>query len=332
MQIVLLTSSRYNAVNKIKVFKKFIFILIPMFIFCSSSFAQETRYLNYDGFNRKYLIQIPSDIQNKQVPLLIALHGGGGTVEKWAEFTNNGFEKLSEQEKFILVYPQGLKKQWNDTRDFKSSYAHRNNIDDVGFLSALIDHLENDYQIDKKRVYVVGVSNGAMMAQYLALKHADKITAIASIIGSMPKGLTKKFQPVGQISVLMLNGEKDPLVPWNGGAVKLGKRNNGEIDSVDDTLRFWVDNNNCVNPPVIENLKDLDTNDETTVEMKKYLGCANNTQVVLYKINGGGHTWPAYKDKRSLLKQLVVDKIVGKKSRDIDTSVVVWNFFKNLSK
>ncbi|MGD9368977.1 MAG: PHB depolymerase family esterase [Desulfobacteraceae bacterium] len=284
---------------------------------------------SYGERERSYFLYIPSTRSKlTSLPLLIALHGGGGSAKEWPRYTNNGFESLAEKESFILVYPEGLEGQWNDRRNFPTSYAHTNNIDDVGFLASLIDYLVNKYPIDKDRVYVTGASNGGMMAHYLAANAADRIAAIATVIAAIPKNLSGKLKPSQPVSLLMINGTEDPLVPWNGGVVKFGRQINGYVMSVDDTIKFWVEHNKCNSEPEVTNLPDLSRRDGTTVSRAVHSGGKQNTEVVLYTIFGGGHTWPARKDKRGLLKKAVLNRLVGKKSMDIDACEVIWDFFK----
>ena len=329
-----------------KVFK--LFLLLLFFIVLSSHIGAavsmemaskrfipkklEMHILMHDELNRRYALYLPSSfsMSNNKLPLLIALHGGGGAPQKWGAYTNYGFEKLAEQEGFILAYPEGIEKQWNDGRHFQYSYAHRNNIDDIGFLGKLIDHLVKTYPIDKNRVFVTGASNGGMMAHYLGIYYSDKIAAIAPVIASIPKNIYPTVMSKEPISVLMINGMDDPLVLWEGGVIQLGRRQNGEIVSLEETLQFWLENNQCDTTAIIEQLSDRDPKDLTRVFKSIYPNGKNGSEVILYAIEGGGHAWPAFEDKsgRRILKR-VVNLVVGRKSRDIDACQVIWNFFKN---
>jgi polyhydroxybutyrate depolymerase len=260
---------------------------------------------------------------------VVALHGGGGSAKGWPTYTDFGFEKLADRAPFILVYPEGLEGQWNDKRGVSRFYAHKNDIDDVGFLAALIEHLVKTHPIDKNRVFVTGASNGGMMAHYLAATHPDKIAAIATVISAIPTNLQGKLHPSKPLSVLMINGTEDPLVRWEGGVVRLGKTEHGSVISTEDTVAFWVKHNRCRLAPEVEELPDRDRRDGTTVTRYVYSGGQKGTEVLLYKVVGGGHSWPAHEDKRRLLPRAIVDNVVGKKSRDIDACEVIWDFFKH---
>lgn len=294
------------------------------------SSQQEKHILKHDKIDRSYALYVPRRRDEAQlVPLVVALHGGGGSAKEWPAYTDFGFEKLADRAPFILVYPEGLEGQWNDKRGVSRFYAHKNDIDDAGFLAALIERLIKTQPIDKDRVFVTGASNGGMMAHYLAAAHADKIAAIATVISSIPTNLQGKLHPSKPLSVLMINGTEDPLVRWEGGAVTFGKADNGSVISTEDTVAFWVKHNRCRLAPEVEELPDRDRRDGTTVTRYVYSGGQKGTEVLLYKVAGGGHTWPAHEDKRRLLSKIIVDKAVGKKSRDIDACEVIWDFFKN---
>ncbi|EKD26694.1 MAG: phospholipase/carboxylesterase [uncultured bacterium] len=312
--------------------KILLFLLIFISNYCfgnPTEFTSETNYFSYDNYERLYSIYVPEKcFKIKKNALVIALHGGGGSIKKWPVYTNNGFEHLAQNSPFILVYPEALEGNWNDERNIERYFSQKNKINDLGFLSSLIDYLIDNYPVDRNKVFVLGVSNGGLMAHYLALKHSDKIAAIAAVIASIPVNLKTILRPVNPISVLMINGTDDPLVLWNGGTIKLGKKACGDIISVDDTLKFWIKNNHCNTTPEIIEFPDLDPKDNTRVKKSIYSKGDFDTEVVLYTIIGGGHTWPAYKDTRKPLLKLVVDEFAGIKSKDIDACEIIWDFFR----
>jgi polyhydroxybutyrate depolymerase len=204
------------------------------------------------GLERTYHIHIPASYDKANpIPLLIALHGGGGSGEKMEELTLQGFNRLSDKEGFIVVYPDGIENHWNDGRENVRYRAHREKIDDVGFISALVEHLAKEYNIDKKRVYATGISNGAMMLFRLACELSGKITAIAPVAGSMPESLPSRCSPSRSISVLIISNTADPLVPWGGGEIRFGLRRFGKVLSVPETVKFWSTHSQCSSSPNI---------------------------------------------------------------------------------
>jgi polyhydroxybutyrate depolymerase len=322
---------------------KFILVILCFFLFTSLAFLQDNsgrfrdRLKNRINENnrkiaistdssgeilvgnlkRTFLIHIPASYSKTQSsPVVLVFHGGTGTAAGMEKLTKMNEE--SEHEGFIVVYPEGIDRHWNDGRETVPK-----DVDDVGFVSALIDYLLKAYNVDSKRIYATGISNGGFFCQSLACNLANKIAAVASVAATKPEALNVK--PSRAISVMVIAGTDDPLVPYNGGLVK-GRGTSrggygGKVLSVSDTIKFWVANNNCLTSPKITQLPNLDNNDATTVEHSVYTSTSNNTEVILYKINGGGHTWPGG-------LQYLPKFLVGNTSRDINATQIIWQFFK----
>lgn len=284
----------------------------------------------HDGLKRKFRVFKPSVVNTSfRMPVVIALHGRGSSSMGMVILTRRGFEKLAEREKFIVVYPDGIGMSWNDGRvdEEANDRAFRDEIDDVGFISALIDHMIGKYNADPSRIFVTGISNGAIMAYRLACELSDKITAIAPVDGNIPEMLYPGCSPSCPVSVLAINNVDDPLVPFDGGEIYVRRRKVklGKILSTEKSIEFWVSRNKCVVSPVVTEEEDRDPRDGTRVIRKYYGNGIGGTDVVLYEIKGGGHTWPGG-------IQYKPEAVIGKTSRDIDASEVIWSFFKNHSK
>lgn len=284
----------------------------------------------HDSLKRTFNIHLPSfHDKSVQVPLVIALHGRGANGASMIVLTHRGFNKLADKDGFIVVYPDGIELNWNDGRmdEEANDRAHRENIDDVGFLSALIDTMIIDYNIDPKRVYFTGISNGAIMSYRLACEISHKITAIAPVDGSIPFLLFPECSPSGPVSVLAINNVKDPLVPFEGGEVygQFHRIKLGKVLSVDESVGFWVNRNRCSTTPVLTEEPDTDPRDGTRVTRKEYLKGTDGTEVILYVIDGGGHTWPGG-------FQYLPAWIIGKTCKDIDANEIIWAFFKRHSR
>jgi polyhydroxybutyrate depolymerase len=272
------------------------------------------------GLKRDYCIHVPPSYdKNRSMPLVIALHGGGTTGKMTEILTLGGFNTLADRDGFVVVYPDGIGRHWDDGREGARYYTHKEKIDDVGFISSLIDHLVNELNIDNKSVYVTGISNGATMSNRLACELSEKISAIAPVAGAMPKGLN--CSPSKPISVLAINSVEDPLVPWGGGDIRLGFLKVGKVLSVNETVSYWAIHDNCSSSPNVTWEPDKDPQDGTRVRKEVYENCGNGTEVVLYAIEGGGHTWPGG-------IQYLPKIVIGRTSRDIDANEVIWNFFK----
>lgn len=272
------------------------------------------------GLKRTYNVHISSSYdETRPTPLVIVLHGGGGTGLGMTKLTN--FNTIADRENFIIVYPDGFEKHWNDGRGLSQYSAQTQNVDDVGFISALIDHLSAELNIDAKRIYVTGISNGGMMSHRLGCELSQKIAAISPVASNIPVNMASVWAPPRPVPLLIINGTEDPLVPWAGGDIHFGKAKLGQALSVADTVKFWVTNNKCTSVPLVTQLPDKDTSDGTRVQREIYGGCENGAEVVLYAVEGGGHTWPGG-------LQYLPELVIGRTSRDFDASEVIWQFFK----
>jgi polyhydroxybutyrate depolymerase len=168
-------------------------------------------------------------------------------------------------------------------------------------------------------VYATGVSNGAFMSQRLAAEASDRVAAIAAVIGGMAPQVRARFAPATPVSVLLINGTDDPLVPYQGGPVA---RNRGETIAVSEIVRLWIGHNQCPAGAETVMLPDVDPADGTRVRRTTYGPCAGRTTVVLYTVDGGGHTWPGG-------SQYLPRAVIGRTSRDVDATLVIWQYFRS---
>jgi polyhydroxybutyrate depolymerase len=289
------------------------------------------RQINYDAVDRRYAIYIPNGVQNQEVPLIFELHGGGVYIEDMTG--QSGYKtpyklwmQVADTAKFIVVYPEGLngaygKPTWQDCRAdcFVSSFA-----DDTGFIEKLIDVISDKYSINQRRIYVSGTSNGGLMALRLAVEKADKFAAVASVAAAMP-AQSSCGMPVNPLPVLFMNGTDDNHLPYNGGTVSNPPNPNfGTVMSVENSVDLWVNLNQCQTSPEHYTFPDLDTNDGGVVEKFTYNN-SNGNQVVLYRVNGGGHSAPSIRERYSAL----FEQSFNKQNHDIETVFEVWKFFKD---
>lgn len=280
--------------------------------------------IEVDGRTRNYLISLPDKPPSPSgFPVMYVLHGGGGTMRASARMSR--FHNTGAAQNWIVIYPQGirnkLKSNWNDgrvhTQAGKESYAK---IDDVKFIVSILTRLRENHPIDLQRIYATGVSNGAYLSQRLASEHADIFAAIAPVIGSMAESVAQHFSPSQPVSVLMLNGTDDPLVPYGGGMSKFGKTNLGLALPVDKLVHMWVSHNKNDPQPVIDMLPDSRPDDGCTIERHKYSSGPSSAEVILLKAHGGGHTSPGD-------RQYAPKKLIGATCYDIHASDVIVDFF-----
>ena len=280
----------------------------------------------WKSLKRTYRLHVPPPREGGgPMPLVIALHGGGGSGRRMEALTRGGLNRLADREGFVVVYPDGVERHWNDGRKKVRYRAHRDGIDDVGFLTALMDRLFRELPIDAKRVYVAGMSNGAVMAYRLACELSGRIAAIAAVAGAMPAALAAHCAPASPVSVLAISNREDPMVPWEGGELRFGPLRLGTVLSALDTVRFWAARNRCPPPTGIAWKPDQDPHDGTRVWWQAYGPCEEGTEVVLYGIEGGGHTWPGG-------YPYLPEWFIGRTSREMDTNRVLWDFFRRHAK
>jgi polyhydroxybutyrate depolymerase len=272
----------------------------------------------YGGLRRTFLLHVPPQFApGASLPMVFVLHGGGGEGKRVARLT--GFSRLADREGFIVVYPDGINHHWNDGRNVQNFRAQRENVDDAGFISSLIDRFVKYLNVDSTRVYATGISNGGMMCNRLAGDRSDRFAAIAPVASAMAEDLPDSCSPGLPISVLAINGTEDPLVPWQGGGVGLLTKN-GRVLSVPKTIGFWVAHDHCDPKPTVTTLPKKDSEDGMLVRREVYGHGKDGTEVVLYAVEGGGHTWPGGAERPEKF---------GRRSDDFNATEVIWEFFKH---
>jgi polyhydroxybutyrate depolymerase len=289
----------------------YLFLLSPLALT-----AQEIQgHLTWDGLNRTFLVYLPKDEpQGVKLPVIFALHGRFGTPEGTVKLAD--FRPIADREKVILVYPAGISHSWNDGR--LKTPAHKKNIDDVGFLNQLMTYMIRNYPVDSTRIYVTGMSNGGFMTSRLGCALSNRVAAIAVVAASI--GEDSACQPERPVSVLYMQGTKDPLVPCYGGEMELGA--GGMIDSHRQVLDRWIAIDGCANRPVVRHWPDS-AGDGTTITREEYVNTASGARVVGYTIEGGGHAWPggwAYLPKL----------FIGVTSKNLNACEAIWAFFESV--
>ena len=270
--------------------------------------------LSHGNERRTYWTYLPAGISaNAAVPLVFVLHGSAGSGEDMIAITQHGFERIADKEKFVVVYPDALERRWNE---------QDGTADDVGFLLAIADKLAAESLIDKKRIFIAGISNGGMMAQRLACEHADRIAGLVTVAGTLPEKLAGVCKPARPVPVLVIHGTDDPIVPWNGGPVA-GFAEFGIVLSGPETVAIWTANNRCRGAAVTTTLADRDPQDGTRIRMERYADCAVGGSVSLIVVEGGGHTWPGG-------FQYLPERFIGRTTREIDANQVIWDFFRQV--
>ncbi|MDP3769884.1 MAG: PHB depolymerase family esterase [Candidatus Sungbacteria bacterium] len=287
---------------------------LPIVVMCSTNPGDYCQSITVDGRIRTYLLHLPSGYQKeKSYPLVLHFHGGGGTGQQAA--TKTGFNAYADKDGFIAVYPDGIANSWNDGRG--TTEADKQGINDVGFVSALIDNLVVTYSIDKNRIFASGMSNGAIFSHRLGCELSSKIVAIGPVAGEIPEAIAPSCNLSSPMSRVAIHGVDDPLNPFLGGETRGGE--GGRILSAQATAEKWAKHNGCSLTPVKTKLLSA-VNDGTSVEQWNYPNCWNGTEVILYAVYGMGHAWPPQPPE--------IPIGVGKTSQNIDATKITWEFFK----
>ena len=310
--------------------KQIIFLLlIAAFIFLQipNVMAEETfndpnlksHTLTWGKLERNYISYIPSNLpRDKKVPLVIFLHGFTSSAEESIAISEGLMNRLADRDGAIVLYPNAIDKHWNEIAG--GYYEKTRGIDDTGFVAFLIDKYIKEHNVDPKRVYVSGFSNGGEMTYTLACRIPEKITAVAPVISNMGVEMAEKYRTGKPLPILIMNGTGDPVVPWNGGKVELDGQMLGDLLSADDTVKFWAKRNGADKNYSKEMLPDKNPEDGSTVIRKCHKNNKNGAEVILYEIVNGGHTVPGMKSNKP-----ANDK--NRINMDINGFEVIWNFF-----
>lgn len=274
--------------------------------------------LDHAGEMRTGFVYIPSTLAPR-ADVVLVLHGSDGDGARARVTTAYEFDSLAEEHGFLAVYPDGYERHWNGCRKAGPYAANEQNIDDVGFLTALMANLAERYGATGNR-YVTGVSNGGHMAMRMALEAPGEVTAVAPIIASMPApdnfACTKSGTPV---AILVVNGTDDPMNPFEGGTVSLyGMGNRGEVLSTIDTVDYWRELAGHEGAP--ENMIYDDMDGDGRSPALNVWRSPGLPPVGILTVEGGGHSVP-HPDHR-------YPRILGPTNHDISGPREIWRFFE----
>jgi len=230
---------------------------------------------------RSYRVHVPAMYTPSQpLAAVLVFHGYGGTAAGMEG--GSGFSTLAEQQHFIAVYPQGLPDGYYGRPFWASAGPIDFGIDDVHFVSDLLNDLQKKFCIDSHRIYATGFSNGGGMSWLLACRLAGRIAAFAPISGNfyaIPGGC----HPGRPVPILDIHGTADPLLPYNG--IPSSQNPAWPLPSIPKWLQIWATWDSCTKGPAIF-LR------QSNVTGEQWVGCQGNAAVVHYRIEGGGHRWP----------------------------------------
>ena len=264
------------------------------------------------GVRRSYFVHVPEGSDGTTpLPVVLALHGAFSTARKFER--ESGLSLLADREGFLVVYPQGiglgdLFRHWNSGHC--CGKARKMNLDDVGFALAAVDDVARRNPVDRSRLYVVGHSNGGMLAYRIAAERPQVVAAVAAVsatIGGTPAANEPEWtvpRPPRPVPVLALHGRADEHVPYDGGRAEKSRGKSSTI-SVTRSVGLWVDANGCDPDPRVQMMNG------GRVERQSWSGCGDDAEVALYSLEGWGHDWPQK------------DPLGG-----FDATATIWLFFE----
>ncbi|WP_334833991.1 extracellular catalytic domain type 1 short-chain-length polyhydroxyalkanoate depolymerase [Nostoc sp.] len=317
-----------NIYHSCQYFKKIItfLLVISLVTGCNSIKADEIdtsqpKILSGDNYGqidnqgrlRTYYFYTPKSYDpNHPMPLVLVFHGDAGSGHSISDVTR--FNNLAEQKGFIVVYPDGINQKWSLRGNSQGK------IDDVLFVSALIDHLKQEINIDSHKIYATGFSRGGILTQALACKLSDKIAAFASVAGSLPVRLKPNCQPQTPISMMIVNGTNDRDVLYEGD----DHTQRGALVSISDMVSFWRSHDRCISPTASPLLSDTNSSKSSKVKTTQYSNCSGNSEVLQLAVVDGGHFWPGGASTDPNLNKF--NAKLG-----LNASQTIWDFFQRHS-
>lgn len=275
--------------------------------------------IDVGGRQRSFLAYIPRGLP-KGAPLVVVMHGSGQDGEAARSWTGYGFERLADAHGFAVVFPDGFEGHWNACNIVGDYAANRLNIDDVEFLVAVADSLIAEIGSDPDRVFAAGTSRGGQMAFRLALEAPARFRAVAAVSASVPTPDNFKCRPSGNgtSSVLILNGTKDPLVPFNGGEVRLfGLFRRGKVRSSPESGQYFAELNGIPGPPETHASPPTD---KFPIEKSLWMS-DGKAAIELVAVRGGGHGMPQPHWRNP--------RVLGPTASTIDGPEIIWDFFEH---
>ena len=286
-----------------------LFITVPCI--CQQTIYRE---LVHDEIPRQYKVYKPAAYTGQSPwPVVYCIHGYTMTIDNQISVT--AMNSVADTGHFFVVYPQGLMipSQWSmeglPATAPGWNYGGLTETDDFGFLSRLMDTIENSFNIDRSRVYLTGFSNGAQMSYALTCRFPERIAAMAGVVGKMVDTIFSQCRDAQAKPVMTIHGTIDPCVDYY------------EDPGALETVKFWRQLADCDTTPVVTSFPDVYPADNSTLTEFRYAGCMEDMEIVHLRMNGGGHVWPGRPSPESN----------GQVNYDIDGSSYIWRFLRRYS-
>lgn len=281
--------------------------------------------LKVDHLDRDFLYHLPHQLTGRP-RLILAYHGTGIKANVMQIFTGHELDLLADKEKnTIIIYPQGYKNSWNDCCKNVPYETKKLNLDDVGFTRKIIDLFAEKYNADLSEVYAIGFSNGGQMVSKLAKLKPEWFKGFAVISANLPDAdNTDCGDTLQPVSLMLINGMEDPIIPFNGGKVTLDGKDFGTVMSSEQTIAHWLSAGNFSGPPMERKFFALKKDQEVVTAVKQdFYSSSANKRISYIRVKDGGHTIPN-KNFRIPIKKM------GNMNKEVDAPQLIWDFFAEL--
>ncbi|MBT1703168.1 prolyl oligopeptidase family serine peptidase [Fulvivirgaceae bacterium PWU20] len=278
------------------------------------------------GLERTFVYHVPKKLKGRP-KLIMGYPGTKMTAGLMQVFTGHEFDELADRdENAIIVYLQGYKSNWNDCRKVAPYPSKKLNIDDVAFTEKVISYFADNYSIDKHEVFAVGFSNGGSMVMKLAKLKPEWFKGFAAIGTNLPEDSNNDCTAVNQpVSLIYINGEEDPIVPFRGGRIILDGDDFGVVKSAEETLMYWLNSSQCdINDFSVKPFHTSKSSKEITAYQYNYHSPATGKRISFVRITDGGHTIPNRNFRIPITK-------LGAMNKEVDAPVLIWDFFMSLN-
>jgi polyhydroxybutyrate depolymerase len=293
--------------------------------------------LDVDGVERWFLVLPPRDA-SKPAPILVFLHGGTqGMRRVFADSSGAtlGLPALARRENALLLVPNAVNSETGDAKgddqnwnDLRENVSRDSSADDVGFILKLLDWAAQNYNVDAKRTYVAGASNGGMMTFRLLIEAPERFAAGAAFVAALPVESSLIKAPSKPTPLMIANGTVDPLVNYEGGKIPGGR---GLMRPVAESIDWWIAANKAeTKPSRLAQIKDRDPGDNCIIERKDFKAKEGGAPVVTYTMIGGGHNIPSA--KFSLPNSWAVRRFIGPVCRDVEGIELIWSFLSGFKR
>ncbi len=284
--------------------------------------------LRHGGRDRMFIVHMPPQYgQGARLAVVLNFHGGGNAA---GQASYSRMDAVADREGFLAVYPNGTGRLTDRLLTWNAGtccgYARDQHMDDVGFVRALLRHLESVVPIDRGRVYATGLSNGAMMAYRVAVEAPDVIAAVAPVAGGM---VAESDLPPRAVPVMHIHSLDDPRALYRGGLGPPFPMTTTRVEHPDiyRVISRWASHDGCPAEPVVAaRLRGGDGSPEAGQTATKYVyaPCRDGAEVVLWRLAGAGHVWPGGQPDH-------LPRLLGPGTQLIDANAEMWRFFSRFS-